>query len=324
MITGSKDLDGNLINIITQYNIKRIKSYRDVFNCIKKIYFSNKVYFNSFFSFKNTIFFLFLSIFLNKKIILAPRGELYEENLNIKKKIYLLVFSFFKKNIQFHCTSVNEKNSIKKILKIKNKNLITIRNIIGKDKIDMPIKKKTFKKFIYLSRIDKKKNLLGLCKTMSKFKKFDKKIIIDLYGHIYDNDYFLECKKYFFLLKKKNIFIDYKNHLDPEKVEKILPKYIALIHPSFNENFGHVIIESLRSGVPVIASKNVFFNNLQKNNCGYNINFNDSKKLEEVILEYLIISQKKLKKNQENCINYYNKFLEEEGIISIKYQNLLK
>ena len=57
LITGSKDLDGLIIKSNSEYNIKRISNFKDNWQCIIEIFNSKKLYFNSFFSYKNTIFF---------------------------------------------------------------------------------------------------------------------------------------------------------------------------------------------------------------------------------------------------------------------------
>ncbi len=324
LITGSKDLDGLIIKSNSEYNIKRISNFKDNWQCIIEIFNSKKLYFNSFFSYKNTIFFLIISLIFRKEIILAPRGELFENNLNLKKKIYIFIFSFIKKNIIFHCTSLAEKYSIKKILRVKENNLVLIRNIIGNKQITI---NKTLKirKFIYLSRIDKKKNLLGLCKTLSKFEmeNNNEKIYIDIYGHIHDKDYFLKCYKYFEILKHKRIFLKYKKHVNPNNVNKILSNYFVLIHPSLNENFGHIIIEALSCGLQVVASKNIFFNNLKKNNCGFNINFNNTVELHQILLNFIKNNNEEIIKSRNNSHKYFTKFIKDESNLLLKYEKLL-
>ena len=86
-------------------------------------------------------------------MIIAPRGELFFKNLNLKKKIYIFFFSLVKNCFLYHCTSDLEKNQIQKILKVKNKKkFIIIRNLIGSseklDNIDNNLKEKSL--YIYL------------------------------------------------------------------------------------------------------------------------------------------------------------------------------
>ena len=323
IITGHKDLDNSLIindNIKYISNVIRTKNLKDYLKIFKLIYQSDKLYFNSFFSFFNTIIFLPLPILLKKKIIIAPRGELFIKNLNFKKKFYIFFFSFIKNFFLYHCTSDLEKNQIQKILKIKNKaKFVIIRNLIGPSaKLDYVNNNLKENKFLYLSRIDKKKNLLGLCESMNKIKNsFKIPIFIDVYGYILDKEYFKECKKYFELLKNKNIYFSYCGHIQPENIEKILSKYVLLIHPSHNENFGHVIIEALSIGLSVLASKDVFLSNLEENKCGYNIDFKDHKFIYKILLHYSTLNSYDKEKNSDNSIKYYKKILlSEEKIIS--------
>lgn len=324
LITGSKDLDGTKLNNDNNYKVIRISSLGDYFRCIFNIYKCKTVYFNSFFSFRNTIIFILFTKIFSKKIIIAPRGELFKDNLNLKKKIYIFFFKLIKKNIIFHCTSTLEKKSISSILEIDNDKLVNIRNLVGKEEKNKTLKIKD-KKFLYFSRIDSKKNLLGLCKTLSQTDGFlfSKKIYLDIYGYIYDEKYFQKCKKYFYILKKKNIILKYCGHINPTNKKKVFSKYLVLIHPSKNENFGHVIIEALSFGLNVITSKNTFFSDLNKNNCGFNINFSDKNYLLKVLNYYLSFNKKEIIKNTYNSINYYKKFIKQEEKFSKKYINLL-
>ena len=122
------------------------------------------LYFNSFFNLNYTILpLIFFKLFVKKiKIILAPRGELFESEIKkkkIKKIIYILFFKLFlKKEIIFHVTSLDEKNAIKKIFPTNKIELLP-------NLIDNSIKIKDFKisifkkriKFIYFSRVSVKK-----------------------------------------------------------------------------------------------------------------------------------------------------------------------
>ena len=209
-------------------------------------------------------------------------------------------------------------------MEIDNDKLVNIRNLVGKEEKNKTLKIKD-KKFLYFSRIDSKKNLLGLCKTLSQTDDiiFPKKIYLDIYGYIYDEKYFQKCKKYFHVLKKKNIILKYCGHINPTNKKKVFSKYLVLIHPSKNENFGHVIIEALSFGLNVITSKNTFFSDLNKNNCGFNINFSDKNYLFKVLNYYLSFNKKEIVKNTYNSINYYKKFIKQEEKFSKKYINLL-
>ena len=222
------------------------------------------IYLNSFFNFKFTIIPLIVRrFFINSDTpyILAPRGEFSSEALNIKfwkKKLYTFVaiwFGLFNKIIwQASCNS-----EYKDILT----NLAIDRKLI-KIAPDLPRKYKVSKKFIlkknkkkagnlkiiFLSRINPMKNLDFLINVLKGIKK---KVSLSIYGPIEDKKYWSKCKK-LINSTSSNIDVVYKSAVLPNKVNSILSNYHLLILPSKGESYGHVILESLTAGTPVMIS----------------------------------------------------------------------
>jgi glycosyltransferase involved in cell wall biosynthesis len=324
IITSPYDLDKTRIHDSSNlYKIFRPCTILDFLKIIKLIFNSKNAYFNSFFSKKNTIFFLLFSKIFKKKIILSPRGELYYDNLNLKKKIYIIFFKLFlRNNVFFHVTSQDEKMELINILGINNSLITLIPNLVNSKITNSakPIKKN--EKFFYLSRIDKKKNLLGLLETLSKFKT-NNLIKIDLYGHVHDEKYFQKCMIIINTLNKTNFKIVYKGHLPNHDIKKVIPNYLACLHPAYNENFGHTIFESISFGVPVICSKKVYFNDLEKYNCGFNIDFSNSEHFEEIIIHMLSLNHDQINKYLFNCLNYSKKIEFSINLNVKKYLELL-
>ena len=164
------------------------------------------------------------------------------------------------RNIFFHATNQFEKNVLKSTFQEKNIDIIpNVPNVL-------PLKKKQINKIskpiklISLARISKEKGTLKLIRTLAKIKI---KIKLDLYGSIYDDDYWFECKE---SIKKlpKNINISYKGIIAREKINDKLLNYDFFVSFTEGENFGHSIFESLSVGLPVLISNQTPWTKLRK------------------------------------------------------------
>jgi hypothetical protein len=286
IFTSSYDIDKTKITSPNdkKNNVKRFRSSLELMNFMignfifKKL--NTNLYFNSFFNLRYTILpLIFFKFFVKKtKIILAPRGELFESEIKkkkIKKILYILFFKIFlKKETIFHVTSLEEKSTIKKIFP-HNKieflpNLINNQIKINDFKI-CPFNKRA--KFIYFSRISIKKNLLETIKILDKSKL---PIDLDIYGPIEDLEYWHKVKCTFQNIKNFNnkLKINYRGSIRYKKY-KILNRYNFFILLSDSENFGHVIFEAIQSKCVPIITKNSSWTQLKTLGCGLLLKKND-------------------------------------------------
>ena len=68
------------------------------------------------------------------------------------------------------------------------------------------------------------------------------------------------------LLEDRILFL---GHLDVNQKFEVLCRSRALVLPSYSENFGNVVLESLAAGTPVIASVHTPWEVLEERKCGY-------------------------------------------------------
>ena len=195
---------------------------------------------------------------LGIKIVLAPRGELCENAMNlskIKKKIYINIMKVagLYKNMSFHATSDEEKENTVKYLGVKDDNVYLMPNMHGVSKTHSSRKKISGElKIVFLARIQEKKNLLTAVKAVVKAKG---NIQFDIYGPMEQPDYWEKCKD-IISRAPENIQIQYKGAVEPTKAKELFADYDCFIFPTLSENYGHVIAESLLCGCPVILSEN--------------------------------------------------------------------
>lgn len=174
-----------------------------IFYLINRLKFDS-VYFNSFFSKYFTIFpFLFIRLFKNNnnlKILISPRGELFNSALSnsklLIKNLYILFFSLFlnNKKLKFHATSNQEFYSINNILNVRFENIFVVPNIPA-NPLNLPLSDNYLLnsdklKLIYLSRITPIKNLSFIFECLSNVTQ---NVVFDIYGPIEDIDYYNYC-----------------------------------------------------------------------------------------------------------------------------------
>jgi glycosyltransferase involved in cell wall biosynthesis len=216
------------------------------------------IYFNSFFSFRFALLPLYIAKKNALKILLAPRGMLGEGALGIKpfkKRIFLVAAKFLGiyNGITFHATAENEKNEITSHFgsQIKVHVAPNIPSIKIKDN-NIRKKKQNEVTLFFLSRIAPKKNLLGATRFLQKIDA-NFHIKFQIIGPIDDSDYWAQCKSQINALPA-NIVVNYIGAIPNNKLHDQLSNCHFLLFPTLHENYGHVIIESLAAGCPVIIS----------------------------------------------------------------------
>ena len=185
------------------------------------------------------------------------------------KYVYFWILSFIQNNSQskifWLVNSVREKNYLQFYLYRSNLEIFIIENLNEVKKKKLKIYKKSNSlKLFYFSNITKKKNLLNTIEIVKK--THNKKIILDIYGKIIDDNYFLKIKKAI----KYNSNINYRGYIDDhQKRNEVFSNYHYLIHHSLGENYGHILVESMSCGVPFITNQSHPWIDIDTNFLGY-------------------------------------------------------
>lgn len=291
--------DGYKIIYLSSYSVSCILSY------IKK-FSPNLIYINSIFSIQN-IFIFFLNKFIKlPKIILSPRGEISLNTLKInkyKKKIAIFIFKIFNlfEGIDFHATSKFES---KYILKIFPKNKLTIiPNFTFSFKKSLKkYKKKNEIKMCFVSRITQKKNLIYAIQILANKKLENIKISFDIWGPIEDKKYWRKCLKQISDLPK-NIQVKYMGVFHPTNQVKSLSFYELLFLPTLNENFGHIIYESMQLGIVPLISDNTLWTSI-KNYGGGSFSLQSKDKFVNYLLNFSKLDNKDFSKVSKKMMQY--------------------
>jgi len=249
------------------------------------------IYINSIFS---TLSILILSLKkLNKlsdfNLIVAPEGELSDGALRVKsgkKKSFLKLsqaLGLFK-NIIWKTTSELEKREVERI-KGAGGEIFIAPNMPPQDFYKgyrqelKPSKTSGEAKIAFLSRYMKKKNFKWLLENLSGIEG---ELTIAIYGPLEDKVYWKESLDIINFFPP-NIKVEYKGIINNEQVVETLFDYHFFILPTLGENFGHVFLEALAAGCPLIISDRTPWLNLVERKIGWDLPLEKPRRWIEVL-----------------------------------------
>jgi glycosyltransferase involved in cell wall biosynthesis len=144
---------------------------RIIYFSIKELLKCDVVLLSSFF-YKPNIVFALISRILKRKIFWSPRGELFDSALKGSKikRIYIkIIKSLFSKNVIFHATSLDERDSLIKHLGY------NIKTVVIPNLMELPVKRDRIREekyFLYVGRIAPIKAIDILILGLSKSESF--------------------------------------------------------------------------------------------------------------------------------------------------------
>jgi len=214
----------------------------------------------------------------NFKIIVASRGMLSRSAIEVKqfkKKVFLTLGKTlgWYKGVIFHATNTKEERDIKNVFG-RNTIVKVVNNISGLNRPPEKLISKTTNhlRLVSIARIAPEKNLLFLLIALQKVKGI---VLLDLFGQIYNEKYWEECKAAIGGLPK-NVKVNYCGLVNPDNVGATIQKYHFLVLPSLGENFGHVVAESFTAGRPVLISNQTPWKDLKAENAGFDLPLSNS------------------------------------------------
>jgi glycosyltransferase involved in cell wall biosynthesis len=303
-----------------------LRSFVFSFRLIKKIKEeinnSDIIHIHGLYRFPQT-FASFYSRIIGKPYLISPHGSLNPKIYNKKNRIFLrrLYQKFIEnRNIKFssiiHFTADDEKTNANFL--VSSNNGVVISNGIDITKYEFLPEKGFFKnkfgiesnlfKILFLGRICEIKGLNILLPAIAEIAIDIPNIILLVVGPDYEN----YKEKLLTIIKELKIEqnVKFLGKLNRNIVNNAYVDSDIFVLPSYSENFGLTIIESLACGCPVIISKNVNISNeIYKHGLGQIVN-TDSKEIAKEIKSFYYktaLEKQKLKqKIREFTLEYYN------------------
>lgn len=253
------------------------------------------IYLNSFFSPCFSIKPLLLrrlSLIPKKPVIVAPRGEFSPGALrfkNIKKRAYIGLSRLlgFYRGVIWQASSEHEKVYISRWFGNRIPVILApnLPPIVCQTKNQSPRRQKTVGclKALFLGRISRNKNLDAALKMLNGLKG---KVQFNIYGPIEDHDYWAECHKIIKLLPE-NIVVQNKGAVSHDQVTSIMMDHDLFLLPTLGENFGHVILEALVVGCPVLISDQTPWRGLKEKGVGWDLSLSEWELFRKVLQDFI-------------------------------------
>jgi glycosyltransferase involved in cell wall biosynthesis len=247
------------------------------------------LYLNSFFSPVFTIKpLLAMRIGLARRVptVLAPRGEFSEGAIRLKylkKKTYLNVYKalLFREPILFQASTPMEVTDIARNLGPKT-SIFVARDIVCRHEAKgLSAPEGDALQVCFISRISPKKNLKFALEILSRVKV---PVVFDIYGTIEDKPYWKECLKIIERMPP-NVRVNSCGAIGMDEVVGAFSRHDLFLFPTFGENFGHVIMESLLAGTPVLVSDTTPWKDLEKQGSGWVLPLGDVERWARIVDE---------------------------------------
>lgn len=280
-------------------------------------------YLNSFFSPHFTIKPLLLrrlGLIPDKPLIIAPRGEFSPGALglkSLKKRVYITVAKALGlyKGAVYQASSEHEEADIRQWFGsvarvIIAPNLPPVINAADEPKA-AKAKKKGCLKIIFLSRISRMKNLDGALKMLNELKG---DVQFNIYGPMEDKVYWTECQKIINNLLE-NIEVKYCGSIAHDKVGAVMREHDLFFLPTLGENFGHIILEALCAGCPVLISDQTPWRDLEEKGVGWDLPLSKPEMFQEVLQRCVDMNNEEYVKWSERARKYGLGVTKDDGVV---------
>ena len=298
------------------------------------------LYLNSFFDPHFTlvpVFSRWLGHAPRRPLILAPRGEFSAGALHIKswkKKPFVQLARICKlfSGVTWHASTEEEASDIRRSFPKKDGFVYVANNIaVAGDLLqnaesahpDFEITKietsEPTLRVCFLSRIAAMKNLDYALEVLAHVKST---VDFKIYGPKEDPIYWNRCHTLIERLPS-NIKVTYCGSVDHDEVKKTIRANDIFFVPSRGENFGHVFMESLSVGVPILVSDQTPWRDLESKGIGWDISLNRPEGFADAIEKAAQLSSKDRLRMKLNCINFARKKAEDPLAVELNRQLFL-
>jgi len=282
------------------------------------------VYLNHLFSPKFVLYPLWLKYrrMISAKVVLCPRGALYQSALAIKsykKKPFIKTFRLLgiHRLIRFHATNEREKNVILKFFP--NSEVYIADNLPNAKQpaFESCVKIPGLLRCIYVSRILPIKNLLYLIEVLRKLKA---EVALTVIGPLEDKEYSKRCEEAAKTLPS-NISVHWLGPKPNHELIRFIQQHHLFVLPTEGENFGHSIFESFLAGRPVLISDQTPWLSLEEKKAGWDLSLANPNGFANALEKMASFNQQEFDTWAKASWDYANAFIQKPDLYS-KYLQL--
>lgn len=247
---------------------------------------ADTIYLNHLFSPLFVVYPLWLKLSgtVKARVLVCPRGALYESALDVKRYkkmplLYLYKRMGIHKKVVFHATNLREQKAIQ--IYFPGSEVIIADNLPNtKQPAFYTVKKEAGSlDCIFIARIVPIKNLLFL---LNALRKTVLAVRLTVVGPAENENYWKQCQESISLLPP-NISVNYIGPRPQSELNLLIREHHLFILPTTGENFGHAIFESFLAGRPVLISNQTPWLELQSEKAGWDLPLEDMNRFTEVI-----------------------------------------
>ncbi|HUG91888.1 MAG TPA: glycosyltransferase [Planctomycetaceae bacterium] len=225
-----------------------------------------------------------------RPVVLAPRGELAASALGkspVRKRLYAAAARTARlfRDVIWQASSPFEADEIRQRIG-RQAHIVVARDLpprldAGAERRPPAARAKPAgqARLLFLSRIHPVKNLDGALRLLDRLSG---EIEFNVYGPLEDERYWQRCRQQFARMPA-NVRVEQRGSVAPEDVPRVMREHDLLLFPTRGENFGHVILESLIAGCPVLISDRTPWRNLAGAGVGWDLPLDGQDRFRQVL-----------------------------------------
>lgn len=220
-------------------------------------------------------------------VVLAPRGEFSNGALAIKarkKAAYLAATKLLRGHgdVAWQASTVHEAADIQRVMRPAEERVF-IAPDLSQQVCRRPVRVRDHQqdplRVCFLSRISPMKNLDYAFRVL---REVNASVVFSIYGLDEGGEYSRRCRELAEELPP-NIKATFYPPVPHNEVGEVFAAQDLFFVPSRGENFGHVFIEALSAGLPVLTSDRTPWRNLENFGVGWSLGLNDPSRFVEAI-----------------------------------------
>lgn len=263
-----------------------------------------------------------LGLLPTKPVVIAPRGEFSPGALAIKhwKKVpYQWLASAFGLygGLIWQASSDQEADHIRRAIGATARNISVTRNLPPlltgiKLQDDRPLRDGGPLRLVFVSRITPMKNLAFALRVLAKVNVT---VHFDIYGPIEVVSYWRQCQALLARLPP-NVLVRYQGAVEHSEVPTVFGSHDLFFLPTRGENYGHVILESLSAGTPVLIANTTPWRNLEEAGIGWDLALDDEQGFVDCIHRASQLSDEALKSWRERVYSFAREYAGNPDIVA--------